>query len=108
MVEQGDIVIVDFDPSLGSEQKGKRPAVVISNDTYHKNTNGFVIVVPITSNVANNYPLNLTLDKRTRIYGKIMCEQLKMIDTKVRKIKIVEKLPNDLLDKVLKIIRLLF
>jgi len=42
MVSQGDIVIVDFDPSLGSEQKGKRPGVVVSNDVYHKKTNGFV------------------------------------------------------------------
>lgn len=108
MVSQGDIVILDFDPALGSEQKGKRPAVVVSNDTYHKNTNGFVMVVPVTSTVFDHYPLHLTLDERTKIYGQIMCEQLKMIDTKVRKIRIVEKLPQDLLDKTLKIIRLLF
>ena len=48
MVNQGDIIIVDFDPSLGSEQRGKRPGVVVSNDIYHKKTNGFFIVVPIT------------------------------------------------------------
>jgi mRNA interferase MazF len=108
MVSQGDIVIVDFDPSLGSEQKGKRPAVVVSNDTYHKKTNGFVIVVPITSDMAIRYPLHVDLDKRTKTYGQIMCEQLKTMDTKVRNLKTVEKLPPDLLDKTLKIIKLLF
>ena len=64
MVNQGDIVIVDFDPSLGSEQKGKLPGVVVSNDTYHKKTNGFVIVVPITSNLAVHYPLHVDLDEK--------------------------------------------
>lgn len=52
MVMQGDIVIVDFDPSLGSEQKGKRPCVVVSNEIYHHKTSGLAIVVPITSNKA--------------------------------------------------------
>ena len=108
MVNQGDIVIVDFDPALGSEQKGKRPGVVVSNNTYHKQTNGFAIVVPITSDLAIKYPLHVDLDTRTKTYGQIMCEQVKTMDTKVRNLKTVEKLPKDILDKVLKIIRLLF
>ena len=108
MVNQGDIVIVDFDPSLGSEQKGKRTRVVVSNDVDHKKTNGFVIVVPITSDRAFKYPLHVDLDSRTKTDGQIMCEQVKTMDTKARNIKTVEKLPPDLLDKTLKIIRLLF
>ena len=108
MVSQGDIVIVDFDPSLGSEQKGKRPGVVVSNNIYHQKTNGFVIVVPITSDRAIKYPLHVELDSRTKTYGQIMCEQVKTMDTKVRHLKTVERLPSDLLDKTLKIIKLLF
>jgi|SRR5690554_698373 len=108
MVSQGDIVIVDFDPSLGSEQKGKRPGVVVSNDVYHKKTNGFAIIVSITSDKAFSYPLHVDLDSRTKTYGQVMCEQLKTMDTKVRNLKVVEQLPDDLLDKVLKIIQLLF
>lgn len=108
MVNQGDIVIVDFDPSLGSEQKGKRPGVVVSNNTYHKKTNGFVIVVPITSDKAYKYPLHVDLDYRTKTHGQVMCEQIKTMDTKVRNLKVVEKLPKDILDKLLKIIALLF
>ena len=108
MVNQGDIVIVDFDPSLGSEQKGKRPGVVVSNDIYHKKTNGFVIVVPITCDLAVKYPLHVDLDSRTKTFGQIMCEQVKTMDTKARDLKTVEKLPPELLDKTLKIIRLLF
>lgn len=108
MVKQGDIVIVDFDQALGSEQKGKRPGVVVSNDVFHKKTNGFAIVLPIMSDEAINYPLHVDLDERTKIYGQIMCEQLKTMDIKVRNLKVVDQLPKDLLNKVIKIIKLLF
>lgn len=108
MVNQGDIVIVDFDPALGSEQKGKRPGVVVSNNTFHQQTNGFAIVVPITSDKAIKYPLHVDLDTRTKTYGQVMCEQVKTMDSKVRNLKTVERLPEDILDKVLKIVRLLF
>jgi len=108
MVKQGDIVIVDFDPALGNEQKGKRHGLIVSNNTYHLKTNGFVIVVPITKTKTKNYPLHIDLDDRTHIQGQIMCEQLKTMDTKTRNLKTVEQLPADLLDKTLKIVHLLF
>lgn len=100
--------MVDFDPSLGSEQKGKRPGIVVSNDIYHEKTHGFAVVVPITSTRAYHFPLHVELDGRTKTHGQIMCEQLKTMDTKVRHLKTIEKLPEDLLDKVLKIIKLIF
>jgi mRNA interferase MazF len=108
MVTQGDIVIIDFDPALGSEQQGRRPGVVVSNDTYHKNTNGFAIVVPITTDRSNHFPLHVPLDERTKTVGEIMCEQLKTMDLKTRSLHRVESIPADVLDKVLKIVKLLF
>lgn len=89
MVKQGDIVIVDFTPALGSERKGNHPAVIVSNDIYHQKTNGFVIVVPITSDRAFAYPMHVDLDVRTNTYGQVMCEQLKTIDTKACNLKVV-------------------
>ncbi len=108
MVKQGDIVYVDFDPALGSEQKGNRPGLVVSNNTYHEKTNGFAILLPITKVKARKYPLHVDLDQRTKTYGQIMCEQVKTMDTKVRNLKKIEELPSDLLDRTLKILRLLF
>lgn len=81
---------------------------MVSNDVYHEKTNGFAVVVPITSTRAHAFPLHVDLDLRTTTQGQIMCEQLKSMDTKVRHLKTTEKLPADLLDKTLKIIRLLF
>ncbi|MGI6359877.1 MAG: type II toxin-antitoxin system PemK/MazF family toxin [Acholeplasmatales bacterium] len=107
MVNQGDIVLVDFNPTVGSEQKGPRPALVVSNNDFHKVTKKFALVVPITTKI-RNHPLHIKLDSRTNTYGEIMCEQIKMIDTVARNVSYIEKLSDDLLEQVLDIIKLLF
>lgn len=108
MVKQGDIIYVDFDPTLGHEQKGNRPAVVISNNTFNTKTSGLIIILPITHTIRSGFPLHVDLDSRTKIQGQILCEQLKTIDTQARVVKKVEKLPDDLLDRVIKIVKLEF
>ena len=45
--EQGDIVYMDFDPQAGHEQRGRRPALVISNDLFNR-VNSLTMVCPIT------------------------------------------------------------
>ncbi len=49
MAKQGDVWLVDFDPVVGHEQAGIRPALVISNDGYNQTTNAMVQVLPITT-----------------------------------------------------------
>ena len=107
MVKQGDIIWLDFDPTLGSEQKGSRPALVVSNNTYNQRIKNFALVVPITSKITN-FPLHVTLNDSNKVKGQIMCEQVKMIDLSVRSYKLVESLELRVLDKVLKIIKLMF
>jgi len=34
MVKQGDIIWLDFDPQTGHEQRGRRPALVVSNESF--------------------------------------------------------------------------
>jgi mRNA interferase MazF len=45
----GEVWYVNFDPQVGREQGGIRPALVISNDTFNLVRNGLHIVVPLTS-----------------------------------------------------------
>jgi len=45
--EQGDIVALSFDPQSGYEQKGRRPAVIISNKTFNQHI-GLAFACPIT------------------------------------------------------------
>jgi mRNA interferase MazF len=102
MVSQGDIVKLNFNPQIGHEQAGYRPALVVSNDFFNSKTN-LAIVCPIT-NTTNSFPLHVRLDGRTETTGVIMCEQIKSVDIEQRNCRFVEKLPEDILDRVIDIL----
>lgn len=101
-MKQGDIIKLDFDPQAGHEQAGYRPAVVLSNDIFNQKTN-LVIVCPIT-NTNNRFPLHIPLDERTETTGVILCEHIKALDIETRQYKIVEALPQDLLQQMVDIV----
>ena len=98
-MKQGDIIYIDFDPALGREQAGRRPATVISQTLYNDKRN-LLWVCPISTTVK---PLRflIELDDRTKTQGAIIAEQVRTIDIRVRKCHFVESLPKDLLEKVL-------
>ena len=102
MVEQGDIIKVNFNPQKGHEQAGYRPALVVSNNIFNEKTN-LVIACPIT-NTDNNFPLHVRLDERTETSGVILCEHVKTLDLKARGFKYVEKLPTDIFSKVVDVL----
>ncbi|MEY3692251.1 MAG: hypothetical protein RLZZ388_422 [Bacillota bacterium] len=107
VIRQGSIILMDFNPSIGHEQKGKRPALVITNEDYYRFTNGLLIVLPITSTSSQGYPLHVRLDSRTKTQGEIMVEQPKTIDSKARQVVQLESLPKELLKEVLSIYALM-
>lgn len=55
----GSIVWVEFDPVMGSEQTGRRPALVLTDAIYHEIA-GRVIVCPISS-TGERWPFNVAL-----------------------------------------------
>lgn len=96
--EQGDIILLEFDPQAGHEQKGRRPAFVVSNNTFNQFTN-LAIVCPIT-NSNRGFPLHVPLDERTKTTGVIMCEQAKSLDISARNASFLEKAPKDILEEM--------
>jgi len=100
--KQGDIIYLDFDPQAGHEQRGRRPAVVVSNPTYNRITR-LALVCPIT-NTNRHFPLHVSLDNRTSTTGFIMCEQVKSLDINFRNASYHESLPEDLMHEVYDII----
>lgn len=104
--KQGDIIFLDFSPQSGHEQAGIRPGIIVSNDKFFERTK-FALVCPIT-NTNNRFPLHIPLDNRTQTTGVILCEHVKCLDIISRKVHFVEKLPNDLLEKVLSYIHAFF
>jgi len=100
--EQGDIINLEFDPQAGHEQKGKRPAVVVSNNTFNKFTK-MAIVCPIT-NTNRGFPLHVALDDKTSTTGVVMCEQVKALDIMARKATFKEKVPSYILEEIVDIL----
>lgn len=73
-MKRGEVWWVDFDPSVGSEIRKKRPAVIVSNDAANKYLNQ-VQVVPLTSKTDRLYPGEalVTIGGKE---GKAMADQL--------------------------------
>jgi mRNA interferase MazF len=105
MVNQGDIISVNFAPAKGREQSGERPALVISNTKYTKQR-GFVLACPITRTIkAMN--IRVPLNDRTKTQGDILCEQVRIIDLMERPHRVIESAPQDILQEVYKVINAL-
>lgn len=97
--KQGDIVFVDFDPTKGHEQKGYRPAIILSNYDFNKNTK-MVILCPITSN-DKEFPTHYLLKESKKVHGSVLCEHIRNIDYEIRKLKFVEKASDNDFDEVI-------
>lgn len=82
--DKGDIVWINLNPTRGSEQKGKRPAIVISPKSYNS-ASGLALLCPITSQ-AKRYPFEVSV-KSKNISGVILVDQIRSMDWKERKIK---------------------
>lgn len=91
MVNQGDIVYLDFNPVTGHEQKGSRPALVISNTIFHQFSN-LAMVCPIT-NTDKNHPFHVRLDNSTKTKGVILCDQARILDPSARNFSFIEMAP---------------
>ena len=99
---QGDIIVLDFDPQMGHEQKGRRPGLVVSNDQFHKRTN-MAMVCPIT-NTISGFPMHIVLDAKMTTTGEIMCEQAKCLDIWARGAIYKESVTKEILDEAIDLI----
>ena len=96
---QGDIIYLNFTPQAGHEQGGRRPALIASNDKFHKYTN-MAMVCPIT-NTQRPFPLHVPLDDGTTTTGVILCEQIKSLDLEARNAEYKESVSDEILNEVL-------
>ena len=99
---KGDFVSVTFDPQSGHEQRGRRPALVVSNTLFNKHT-GLAIVCPLT-NTDRKFPFHVVVGDNPKVTGFVMVEQVKSIDFHARKAKHIGKASDGLLEEVLSIL----
>ncbi len=100
--KKGDFIAVTFDPQSGHEQRGRRPALVVSNTLFNERT-GLAIVCPLTT-TDRRYPFHVAVKNVPYISGFVMVEQVKSIDFLARKAKFIGKASEEVLDMVLSIL----
>jgi mRNA interferase MazF len=96
---KGDFVSVTFDPQSGHEQRGRRPALVVSNTLFNERT-GLAIVCPLTK-TDRGFPFHVAVENDPRLTGFVMVEQVKSIDFRSRRAERIARAPNALLEEVL-------
>lgn len=102
MPRKGDFVTLTFDPQSGHEQRGRRPALVVSNDLFNKHT-GLCIACPVT-NARRDYPFHVTIPEGCEVTGVVMVEQVKSIDFRARNVKRIGPAPEWILQEALSLL----
>ena len=91
----GDIAWVEFDPARGTEQAGRRPALVLTPRSYHEQSRR-AVVCPITSNI-RAWPSNVSLPEGLKTKGVVLVDQVRAIDRTERMFGTIETAPADVL-----------
>jgi mRNA interferase MazF len=99
---KGDFIALSFDPQSGHEQKGRRPALVVSNDLFNERT-GLALVCPIT-NTDRRIPFHIRVPGECALTGFVMVDQVKSVDFETRRARFIEKAPASLLAEVLAVL----
>ncbi len=99
---QGDLIVLTFDPQAGHEQRGRRPAMVVSKDLFNRHT-GLCLACPIT-NTRRDHPFHVALPDDAGVTGAVMVEQIKSVDYRARKVRQVGQAPIAVLDEALAIL----
>ncbi len=102
--DRGDIIWLDFEPSVGKEITKRRPAYVVSRKAFNEHT-GFALVAPITSTV-RNVRLEVLLEG-TETEGAILSYQIKSFDFEQRQATLIEKAPTAIIAAVTQIMQVI-
>src|SRR5215210_3439326 len=94
----GGIAWVEFDTVLGTEQAGRRPALILSDKVYHERS-GRAVVCPITRR-SRAWPFEVHLPQTLRTRGIVLVDQVRTIDRSERLFDIIETAPEPVLFEV--------
>ncbi|HEX4138017.1 MAG TPA: endoribonuclease MazF [Bryobacteraceae bacterium] len=96
--DTGDFIWLTFDPQAGREQKGRRPALVLSPKIYNAKS-GLALACPITSQV-KGYPFEVAVPAGRGANGVILADHLKNIDWKARRAERLGQCTDEVLSEV--------
>lgn len=102
-MKRGEIWYVELDPTLGKEQRGTRPVLVVSTDAFSHVT-GLAIVCPITGGGPLTRDLGFAVSligSGLKTTGVVIASQPRTIDLKARNGRRIETAPDFIVDDVL-------
>ena len=94
----GDAVWITLNPQSGHEQAGRRPALVLSPETYNGKV-GLAILCPITNQI-KGYPFEVPIPKGLSLEGAVLSDQVKSLDWRARNVELICTLPSDVVSEV--------
>lgn len=98
MLDAGDVAWAELDPVLGTEQAGRRPALILSPRAYHE-VSLRALVCPITSR-AGSWPFNVAIPPDQDVAGFILVDQIRALHRPTRLFARIGRVPDSVLDEV--------
>jgi mRNA interferase MazF len=89
--DAGDFIWINFDPQEGSEQRGRRPALVLSPRIYNQRSR-LCVLCPIT-NQAKAYPFEVAIPVGHRATGVVLADQVKSQSWDMRDAQLIGAAP---------------
>jgi mRNA interferase MazF len=101
----GDLIWLTFDPQAGHEQRGRRPALILSPRAYNSKAR-LAIACPITTHV-KGYPFEVPLPPGGKISGVVLADHVKNLDWRARQVVFEATAPADIVIDVRERLRVL-
>jgi mRNA interferase MazF len=96
--DAGDLVWLTFGPQAGHEQRGRRPALILSPRAYNAKTR-LAVACPVTSHV-KGYPFEVLLPADGPIRGAVLADHVKNLDWEARRARFEAKAPVEVITDV--------
>ncbi len=96
---RGDVVWITMNPKSGHEQTGRRPALVLSPESYNRKTR-LALFCPITSRI-KGYPFEVLIPEGSPVTGAVLSDQVKSLDWRARNAELICILPDKTMSEVL-------
>lgn len=101
---RGDIVHLNWAPSVGHEQTGPHYGLVLSQDAYNVGT-GLVMVSPITSKSGKLSGFELPV-RGVRVHGVVILSEIRTLDYQARSVQFEDRVPDDVTAEAIRRIRI--
>jgi mRNA interferase MazF len=97
--DTGDFVYLDFNPQAGTEQAGRRPALILSPQDFNIAT-GLAFACPMTNQLKGG-SFEVQVRKGAGLTGAVLCDQMRSVDWIARKAAFHSQAPRELVTEVL-------